>query len=76
MTSYGEITKIKVIDLKKLINFTVDNFFYWNSFRVKIKRGERIFRMNTKVNYGVEDTHEAWGLEDAYVLNHLYKSLI
>ena len=29
MTSDGEIIKIKVIDLKKLYNFIVDNLFIW-----------------------------------------------
>jgi hypothetical protein len=27
MTSNGEITKMKVVDLKKLCNFAVENFF-------------------------------------------------
>jgi hypothetical protein len=30
MTSDGETTKMKVIDLEKLWNFEVDNFFIWN----------------------------------------------
>ena len=30
MTSDGETTKTKVIDLKKLNNFAVDNIFIWN----------------------------------------------
>jgi len=29
MTSDGEITKIKVVDLQKLCNFVVDNFLIW-----------------------------------------------
>jgi hypothetical protein len=32
MTSDGEMTKIKVIDLEKLWNFVVYNFFYLKSF--------------------------------------------
>jgi hypothetical protein len=30
MTSDGETTKIKVIDLEKLWNFVVYNYFIWN----------------------------------------------
>ena len=30
MTSDGETTKIKVVDLKKLYSFVTDNFFIWN----------------------------------------------
>jgi hypothetical protein len=30
MTSDGETTKMKVVDLEKLRNFAVDNFFIWN----------------------------------------------
>jgi hypothetical protein len=30
MTSDGETTKTKVVDLEKLRNFAVDNFFIWN----------------------------------------------
>jgi hypothetical protein len=30
MISDGETTKTKVVDLKKLCNFVVDNFFIWN----------------------------------------------
>jgi hypothetical protein len=30
MTSDGETTKIKVVDLEKLWNFVVDNFLIWN----------------------------------------------
>jgi hypothetical protein len=30
MTSDGEVTKTKVIDLKKLWNFAVYNFIIWN----------------------------------------------
>ena len=29
MTSDGDTTKMKVVDLKKLWNFVVDNFFIW-----------------------------------------------
>ena len=31
MTSNGEIPKTKVVDLKKLYNFAVDNFFHLKS---------------------------------------------
>ena len=34
MTSDGERTKIKVVDLLELYNFVVDNFFHLNSFGV------------------------------------------
>ena len=34
MTSDGEMTKIKVVDLEKLKNFVADNFFHLNSVRV------------------------------------------
>ena len=30
MTSDGQTAKTKVVDLKKLWNFVVDNFFIWN----------------------------------------------
>ena len=30
MTSDGETSKIKVVDLEKLCKFIVDNFFIWN----------------------------------------------
>jgi hypothetical protein len=30
MISDGEVTNIKVADLKKLCNFVVDNFFIWS----------------------------------------------
>jgi hypothetical protein len=30
MSSNGEMTKKKVVDLEKLCNFVVDNFFIWN----------------------------------------------
>ena len=33
MTSDGETTNIKVVDLEKLCNFVVDNFFHLNLFR-------------------------------------------
>ena len=29
MTSNGETTKIKIVDLEKLWNFVVDNFLIW-----------------------------------------------
>jgi hypothetical protein len=29
MTSDGEMTKTKVVDLKEFNNFVVDNFFIW-----------------------------------------------
>jgi hypothetical protein len=32
MTSNGETIKMKFVDLKKLCNFVVDNFFIWNHF--------------------------------------------
>jgi hypothetical protein len=32
MTLYDKTTKIKVVDLKKLWNFVVDNFFIWTHF--------------------------------------------
>ena len=35
MTSDGQIAKTKVIDLKKLWNFVVDNFFIWNHLVMK-----------------------------------------
>jgi hypothetical protein len=31
MTSDGETTKTKIVDLKKLCNFVVYNFFIWNN---------------------------------------------
>jgi hypothetical protein len=31
MTPDGEMTKTKVIDLEKLFNFVVRNFFIWNN---------------------------------------------
>jgi hypothetical protein len=31
MTPDGETTKTKVIDLEKLFNFVVHNFFIWNN---------------------------------------------
>jgi hypothetical protein len=30
MTSDGETTKMKIVDLEKLWNFAVDNIFIWN----------------------------------------------
>jgi hypothetical protein len=30
VSSDGEMTKTKVVDLEKLCNFVVDNFFIWN----------------------------------------------
>jgi len=38
MTSDGEMTKTKVVDLKKLYNFVVDNFFIWNHLSMKKSR--------------------------------------
>jgi hypothetical protein len=32
MTSNGETTKTKVVVLKKLCNFIIDNFFIWAIF--------------------------------------------
>ena len=36
-TSDGETTKIKVVDLEKLYNFVVDNFFIWNHCHRKLR---------------------------------------
>jgi hypothetical protein len=40
MTSNGETTKIKIVDLEKLYNFVVDNFFIW------IHLGPQIINLN------------------------------
>jgi hypothetical protein len=52
----GEMTKTKVVDLKKLYNFIIDNFFIWNN-RMSIIREEMISHMNTS-EYGVEWSEE------------------
>lgn len=36
MTSDGEMGKMIVVDLKKLKNFVVDNFFFWNHLSNKV----------------------------------------
>jgi len=36
MTSDGEATKMKVIDLEKLHNFVIDNFYIWNHLSKEI----------------------------------------
>jgi hypothetical protein len=51
MTSNGETTKIKVVDLEKLHNFRVDNFFIWNLF---VKENyvwiSKIWKLNFKMS--------------------------
>jgi hypothetical protein len=53
MTSDGETAKIKVIDLEKLQNFVVDNFFIW------IHLGSQILILKSK-KHEMTDKNLIW----------------
>jgi hypothetical protein len=54
MNSDGEMTKIKVVDLKKLQNFIVDNFFICTHLRSQrfISKSDEHKMGRTKISFG------------------------
>ena len=51
MTSDGEITKIKVVDLDEFYNFIVYNLFIWNHLWFQKAVGNLIFKLLKNSNF-------------------------
>jgi hypothetical protein len=71
MTSEGETTKTKLVDLEKLCTFVVDNFFIWNDLSNE-KYGQTFSHLKFKIFK--RHRMEKWQKPKLYILKS-YKTL-